>query len=430
MRKIPLFIFTALLTLIVSFPSLRAEAAITYEELERPQALDMEEHEELPESNALSKNGLPMIGTTFGPGFRIQPIGVDRTDLGVSATFEFGNVSDQPITLTNESVQWIYWDDNIQNMAYSYIGDPKVVQPNEVITFHVTTSSVEAQSVMIDINGFDGFYDFSLYKEEDALKSLKPVDYFEQIFDEQFFRVPSNFYQYGTEELTVLAKDVKMTDLKSFGPLSINDHGMIGFVKVRVANLTNEDVNIDQITVGSWHTNKDDLEKFVLSQDDIDLFGDEVFPESIPSRSIVEGYLPFFVRDMNEISLVYVETDSIDFQLDSIESFSPYTKDELWREWDRKESTDVKKPWTIQFSAPVDHSTVSDETIYVQDLFGHPVDVNLEISEDSKSIIVTPVGDYTWMDGYNLFINEKVKSMNGENMETGIKMRFDIGEFA
>ncbi|WP_010176041.1 beta-propeller domain-containing protein [Bacillus coahuilensis] len=84
------------------------------------------------------------------------------------------------------------------------------------------------------------------------------------------------------------------------------------------------------------------------------------------------------------------------------------------------------KVWTIRFSKEIDSSTITNETIHVQDKNGDTVDVTLEIAEDRKSVQVLPptTGYDTTLSPYELNVSTIIEGSNGWNTRNSPTLSF------
>ncbi|MEN6351720.1 MAG: Ig-like domain-containing protein [Syntrophomonas sp.] len=82
----------------------------------------------------------------------------------------------------------------------------------------------------------------------------------------------------------------------------------------------------------------------------------------------------------------------------------------FFEEMDRKTATELNKTWTIKLSQAVASETVKTQNIYVTDDSNETVNTTLSISEDLKSIAVTPATDYTPNKEYRLYISNQLQA--------------------
>jgi len=76
----------------------------------------------------------------------------------------------------------------------------------------------------------------------------------------------------------------------------------------------------------------------------------------------------------------------------------------------RKTATELNKVWTIKLSQAVDSETVKAQNIYVTDDSNAAVNTTLSISQDLKSIAVTPAANYTPNKEYRLYISNQLQA--------------------
>ena len=93
---------------------------------------------------------------------------------------------------------------------------------------------------------------------------------------------------------------------------------------------------------------------------------------------------------------------------------------------DDKTEVPPTKEWTVKFNMPLDPSSVNNQTIYVVDEWGYPVDVEVSCGEDSKSAIVKPLVPYRKGSVYELIISSKVRAASGASLKQPLRMRFSI----
>jgi hypothetical protein len=94
--------------------------------------------------------------------------------------------------------------------------------------------------------------------------------------------------------------------------------------------------------------------------------------------------------------------------------------------WSTKTITDSQKVWTIAFSQPFKESTIKSSTVYVEDEKYRLVYTDVTLSDDRKSIIVTPRNAYQENTSYRLNITNDVASEKGKKLEKGIVLPFTL----
>lgn len=91
-----------------------------------------------------------------------------------------------------------------------------------------------------------------------------------------------------------------------------------------------------------------------------------------------------------------------------------------------KTAVPVSKEWTIKFNMTLDPSSISNQTIYVIDEWGYPVDVEVVCGEDSRNVVVKPVIPYKEGYTYELIISKEVRAASGASLKQPMRMRFSI----
>lgn len=94
--------------------------------------------------------------------------------------------------------------------------------------------------------------------------------------------------------------------------------------------------------------------------------------------------------------------------------------------WSEKKITDTKKVWTIAFSQPLKESSIKDSTVFVEDENYRLFFTTVSLSNDKKSIIVTPIDHYQENVKYRLNISKDIVSDKGKKLEKGIILPFVV----
>lgn len=100
--------------------------------------------------------------------------------------------------------------------------------------------------------------------------------------------------------------------------------------------------------------------------------------------------------------------------------------DEKWQIWDSKTTSDINKVWQVKFNQVLEMSSLNDTTILVRDALNRKFDVKFALSEDEKTLKITPVKSYESGENYTLYISTKVKSKDGKFLKEPIKMTFNV----
>lgn len=84
----------------------------------------------------------------------------------------------------------------------------------------------------------------------------------------------------------------------------------------------------------------------------------------------------------------------------------------------------VDKVFTIRFNNTLKKSTVSNSNILVLDEGSNSVNVNVEIGDDNKSVLVSPINNYQYEKSYTLIIKKEVQSSEGKSLLKAVRMIF------
>jgi uncharacterized protein YbbC (DUF1343 family) len=95
-----------------------------------------------------------------------------------------------------------------------------------------------------------------------------------------------------------------------------------------------------------------------------------------------------------------------------------------------KQNRDPNKIWTINFNASLDKKTITNENIWISDSKGNKLDTTLALTEDLKSVKISPLkSGYNLNEKYFLNIENDVQALNGRKLPSAIAMPFTIPAF-
>lgn len=97
-------------------------------------------------------------------------------------------------------------------------------------------------------------------------------------------------------------------------------------------------------------------------------------------------------------------------------------------EWEKGETSDPKKTWTIEFNQPLNAAKVNSTTVYVKDEKNKKVSTTVSLSSDNKAVIVTPKKNYMAGKEYKLYIEHSIVSERGGKLDQSIVFPFTILE--
>lgn len=87
----------------------------------------------------------------------------------------------------------------------------------------------------------------------------------------------------------------------------------------------------------------------------------------------------------------------------------------------------TNKTWTIKFNQDIILDDTTKEGITITDSRGNKINVDIQLGEDSKTIVVKALeGGYTVGEGYILSIGNKVHSKNNKNLKQSKTLNFNI----
>lgn len=87
------------------------------------------------------------------------------------------------------------------------------------------------------------------------------------------------------------------------------------------------------------------------------------------------------------------------------------------------------KMWTIKFNHDIEYDNNLNELIIVRDSKGKAADTKILMGEDDKTLLVYPPNEeYVLGESYNLYIDKKIKSIEGNSLKESINMKFTIKE--
>lgn len=99
--------------------------------------------------------------------------------------------------------------------------------------------------------------------------------------------------------------------------------------------------------------------------------------------------------------------------------------------WDDKENPAIVMPnktWTLSFSEEIDDATVNDKSITVMNEDGEKIHAEVSVSDDLRSIVVSPPENGYPISAYILQISKEIKSQFGRSMSTAKEIPFLVKE--
>lgn len=93
--------------------------------------------------------------------------------------------------------------------------------------------------------------------------------------------------------------------------------------------------------------------------------------------------------------------------------------------WQEKKGISRDKTWNIRFNLPLDSSSISDSTVYIEDGNGNRVPVIMYYDSDKTEIRIEPVAMFKTELEYTLYIR-RVKSIYGNELNEHMQMKFTV----
>ncbi|MCY6371032.1 SH3 domain-containing protein [Clostridium ganghwense] len=88
---------------------------------------------------------------------------------------------------------------------------------------------------------------------------------------------------------------------------------------------------------------------------------------------------------------------------------------------------DTDKVWKINFNKEIEIDASTKNEIKVKDSKDNPISVNIELGDDSKSILVSsPVEGYKLGEGYTLTVGTNIKSVSGSKLKQSKEVSFGV----
>lgn len=88
--------------------------------------------------------------------------------------------------------------------------------------------------------------------------------------------------------------------------------------------------------------------------------------------------------------------------------------------------SDPQKVWKITFNKEIQFNDSTNDNIYIQTDSGERMPVSLEISNDSKTVMIHPQTPYLMGKSYSLIISKNVQSQKKEPIKEETSMSFKI----
>lgn len=104
--------------------------------------------------------------------------------------------------------------------------------------------------------------------------------------------------------------------------------------------------------------------------------------------------------------------------------------DKDYTELPEKTNVPMNKGWKITFNLKLNPKTVSGEQIYIKDSNNNTIYSVVQVGEDGKSVLISPLENYNYGQKYYLYIEDQIESETGAKLKKPVRMKFSIGSKA
>lgn len=87
----------------------------------------------------------------------------------------------------------------------------------------------------------------------------------------------------------------------------------------------------------------------------------------------------------------------------------------------------MNKGWKITFNLKLNPDTVSGEQIYIKDSNNNTISSVVQVDEDGKSVLISPLENYGYGQQYCLYIEDQIESETGAKLRKPARMKFSMG---
>lgn len=212
---------------------------------------------------------------------------------------DIGNTGSETLVITDEDLFFSILDSEGNECAGSKVhGAPVRIAPGEIKRVVVTAEHPEAGFVFFNVGGQQYSLTSPLYRalphEQKDIVDTTPYMRATQegVVDGMPYVVARKAMEViGNGKAKVMGSGLMVVENKEIGPIKAGDKGFIALVRVKIANTSNETMNIDKLIL----THADDKVD-VLREEDLAALGDKALPFTIKPHSIAEGWVPIKVE--------------------------------------------------------------------------------------------------------------------------------------
>ena len=212
---------------------------------------------------------------------------------------DIGNTGSETLVITDEDLFFSILDSEGNECAGSKVhGAPVCIAPGEIKRVVVTAEHPEAGFVFFNVGGQRYTLTSPMYRalphEQKDIVDTTPYKRATQegVVDGMPYVVARKAMEViGNGKAKVMGSGLMVVENKEIGPIKAGDKGFIALVRVKIANTSNETMNIDKLIL----THADDKVD-VLREEDLASLGDKALPFTIKPHSIAEGWVPIKVE--------------------------------------------------------------------------------------------------------------------------------------
>lgn len=298
--------------------------------------LTLEPHESITRYNFYVRNAFPLNTPYYGEDFRLQVTRYDDNYVELA----FGNTSDKPIVLSDDHLYFLLIGGAGEDLSKStLVGSPVTIEPNTIETLKVTKVP-RAVHFRFSYGNVSSVFRFPLKKE---ITDTEPL---EQYLFEDLVAISSYGDLKGNGKLKFQVKNAMLTDNKVMEGIHVGEQGRIVLLNVQLANTSDEVLKIEKLTAVlndfvndvfpehiplseaseealAYHEHTELFtEEVDIPLSSLDWLGDLAFPAEVAPHTIVEGYFPAIMKDVNLVNNLVVETNLGTLALGGINNYS------------------------------------------------------------------------------------------------------------
>ncbi|HOQ76907.1 MAG TPA: hypothetical protein PK369_10125 [Thermoclostridium sp.] len=270
--------------------------------------------------------GTHMLTPVYHETFRYQIR--EFTKHPARLVIDIGNTGNEPLVITDENMWYSILDYEGNEIAGSKLqGAPVSIAPGEIKRVVLTAQNPDAGLVFLELGGLSYTLDEPMFFPvlDDALDVDDTSPYYKYGFTinddngEPFIISMHPMQVIGNGRAKMVGCGLMVVENERIGPVDKGD-GFLALVKVRIANTSDEVMTIDRLITsggGLWVD---------FTEEDMALLGEKGLPYTIEPFTIVEGWVPFRVRDGRDGHGIAFYTSHGGFQLGDLQTYPIFEK--------------------------------------------------------------------------------------------------------